>query len=506
MDENNVEKRRFEYGFLNIKGENIDERRAELEDYDEETVELLKEIYPVIGRMALDTSNNREKLEIRNSFENCQNGRWASYIFGRFFGRRDELVNQNYNRLNALTRISEYNDTIIELRSMLYREISRDGLARFEVSGECKHIIKSIACRLIDNLDNLYFERGFLMSEIEEALFSSEISEHERGLFGFLEKTWSEYIRDDAIEGLKKAFSSMEAIRNSQIGNQTNTIWIHFLLRLFWLALIDEEYPSYREDGITYRLENTPTDMIEGYNTIMYARIDGLLCNLQVKNSKDMLYLYQYNTLSSRAFFSHDVIRKVYEIISSCTDLCVPYIGGAGTDSGKRCFAAMINKDTSQKYAALSGVLNASMYLDFSNASKKEIAKAQSREIVYQTKVNLLKLLLGPEYIVIDNDDDVMYYVKNKKISSQSYRHSVKPYDKRPGKRMYSCCERKLSTQFRLGCEHVMYVKYEPCEMCKRMLDAETRGNQIFANVLSWQSYNKKLKMSVFDKSANEVI
>lgn len=139
----------------------------------------------------------------------------------------------------------------------------------------------------------------------------------------------------------------------------------------------------------------------------------------------------------------------------------------SGKKSSPKCFAAMYNRDTGKKYAAISGVFDADMYIYPGVTTKKQKNKSLRRKNEYKNLVLLLKSILGKSYEVIDSDDDVEYYYKKngkpKKVTAKRYISYPYPIDKRPGNRMFSCCERKLSTKLVYGCEHDFYVKYAPC-------------------------------------------
>ena len=66
---------------------------------------------------------------------------------------------------------------------------------------------------------------------------------------------------------------------------------------------------------------------------------------------------------------------------------------------------------------------------------------------------------------------------------------------------MFSCCERKLSTKFQRNNEYDIYVKYQPCTMCCRMIKEEEKDKNIFIN-LNYIKQNRDIKIKKFDKLA----
>lgn len=499
----------FEYGFCDLEG-NLVERDLDLElAWDEETIELLKEIYPVLGRFSLNQKSDRTLLKIRSMDNDVieEQNIFDYSCWNRLFGMKNNDLGETIAPLKALMDISEFNDMVIELRRLLYSEIECKNY-EIEINTDFNQDIEKVdhfAKWIITNLEGIVeYNSPSIKAELAKVYFlSSNNDEKIKELLDYIQNILKSAERKkDSFSRLKACISCMEAIKNSRLFIDGDTVWKVFLIKLYELALLGSELRTINNYDF-YNQDHTP--LIKD----AYGKIDEGLRTIQNENNRIILNLYSYTSLSARDFLKHDVVKQLYDALNDSSDLFGDYSSsGNGNVAGgekKRCFAVMYNKDTHKKYAAISGVFDPDKYIDPNQITKKAIQTAYKRKNDYINRVNLLKQILGNAFEVIDSDYDVKYYYKNKRISAKKYMTSVKPYDKNPGNRMFSCCERKLSTKLVHGCEHDLYIKYNPCIMCERMITKETKNIGHFINVFYWKTYNSNLKINYYDKSANEV-
>lgn len=515
----------FKYGFCNLLGEssNTIELESQL-GWNEEAISLLTEIYPIVGKMNLDLAKERKSTIIIDEYsllydeliKDTENGKWQ-----RKCGKYSYKF-ENDNRLGeirpmkALAELSDYNDIVVALRNLLYSEIE---LRNYRILDE----------EYDENVSNILFELGLQLTNFFEESFEESrwdgyrrlrintSSHRARELVDFIEDRINEILFLAPRDRLEHIIECLEVIKNSGLVANADRLWNTFLLKLYSVALFDDELGGFQE--IDIRFDN------ERYESIVrssYKKIDESLQMLQRSNTQNMLMLYSLERLSSRAFYNRDVIRQLYNALNSSEDLRGRYLitiknnGGntknpSGNKSSPKCFAAMYNRDTGKKYAAISGVFDADRYIYPGVTTAKEKTASLRRKKNYKNLVSLLKNILGKSYEVIDSDDDVEYYFKKngkmKRVTAKRFISYPYPVDKRPGNRMFSCCERKLSTKLVPGCEHDFYVKYAPCTLCERMITEETKNMVHFIHIFYAGKIRDipKYKIALYDKAADAV-
>ena len=496
----------FDYGLINIENERINLKEAQIEScWNEEIFDLVREIYPVVGKINLDLyQENKEKIDLE--FENPEIGRRDEIPYFEYpYYNNDDIVNGKYYPLDLLTRIMKHNDIVISLRKYLYSEIEFN---------------QNITNDKIDTSRKLFVKLGI---EIIRAINSKEVISEDREIEKcitniYLSNEYDSYKPNNLLryieyvmigfrdsKSLKKrtiiAGNIIWAIHKSGLDKNTDRLWHIYLLYVYHLYLFNEPI---KIDDLFFAVINEYKSWVKE----TYEKIDHVLIKTQIDNSKNMVMMYLTNKMSAGSFVKHGVIKGLYEALNN-ESLVIPYLRKMVTDKDvvkkkTRCFAAMYDRNKKEKYAAISGTFDNEKYVDYSTEKKKE------KENVYPVLVRILDKMLAGQYIIIDRDEKVKYYFNIRKkshdeITSQDYINSVLPLDKSPGKRMFSCCERKLSTKFELGGEYDIYTKYSPCPLCKRMIDIEERHNRHFINVWYWQNYKDKTNWNKFDNSARYV-
>lgn len=512
----------FRYGFCDLLGEftNLNELESQL-GWDEEAVSLLTEIYPIIGKMNLDLAKDRKSIitfdmqykELPNYLENSK---WREKYGERVNYSRNDNMLWDAHPMEVLTALSDYNDIVVGLRHLLYSEIELCNykILDEEYDEEAGNILFELGLQLINFFEESFGEINFDgYRRFKNDTNSRRVIE----LVDFIEKRIIKTSFFRSSDSLVHIIECLEAIKNSRLVTYADRLWDIFLLKLYSVALFGDELSEFQ--GINIRSNNGRYESIVQNS---YRKIDNSLLMLQRSNVQNMLSLYSMEHLSSRVFYNRDIIRQLFNVLNSCGELGERYLitiknngGNPQNSSGKnpspKCFAAMYNRDTRKKYAAISGVFDADMYLYPGVTTKKEINKSKERKKKYNDLVLLLKNILGNSYEVIDSDDEVKYYHKKggkvRSVTAQRYINYPHPVDKRPGNRMFSCCERKLSTKLELGCEHDLYVKYAPCTMCERMIAEETKNNTHFIHVFCAGKIKdiEKDKLKKYDKSAEAV-
>lgn len=502
-DRNNILEN-FRYGFCDLSGETSSVKELESQlGWNEEAIGLLTEIYPIVGKINLDLAEERKSTIVIEENDNSL---------------------REVRPMEALNELSDYNDIVVELRKLLYSEIE---LSNYKILDE----------EYDEKASNLLFELGLELTNFFEKSFSETIwdayqrfdmaakllyesgSLRVRELVNFIEDQIS---RIDywisPYSGLEQVIKCLEAIKNSGLAAKADRLWNTFLLKLYSSVLFGDELNGFQ--GIDLRFDNNEYEHIVRSS---YRKIDDSLQRLQHHNIQNMLMLYSLDRLSSGTFYNRDVIRQLYHALNSSEDLRERYLitvknNGEKTqnpkgkkNSSNKCFAAMYNRDTKKKYAALSGVFDAERYIYPGVTTTGQKNESLRRKNKYNDLVSLLKNILGNSYEVIDSDDDVKYYYKKggkmKNVTAKKFISYPYPVDKRPGNRMFSCCERKLSTKLVPGCEHDFYVKYAPCTLCDRMITEETRHNKHFIHVFCAGKITdiSKDKIVEYDKSADAV-
>ena len=480
----------FQYGFCDLRGEPADTGGLESElGWSAEAAGLLTEIYPVIGKMNLDLAAERTGRIIIDESDLPDGGRpsprdgprWEKW--GRFL--RDPWGNgplREGRPMDVLTALSGYNDMVVGLRGLLYSEIefSDYGIFEDEYDEGVSGALFELGLRLTE-----FFEDSF--EEGREGVFSAfhrfrnaAASPRAGALADFIWKRLRGIADSSSPDRLKRVLECLEAIRNSGLAADAGRLWNVFLIKLYSAALFDDGTGGFQG-----------TDIRGGeYGRVLrsgYEKIDNRLRELQQGNIRNMLMLYSMVRLSPDTFRGHNMVKPLYDALSG-TDMGGWYLSGVNDNSGgngggppdrrpsPKCFGVMYNRDTREKYAAVSGVFDPDKYVR-AGASQKEKARAKERKERYKRHVSLLKNILGGSWTVVDSDDGVKYYYgRGRQITAKEYINHQFPTDKTPGNRMFSCCERKLSTKFRRGCEHVFYIKYEPCKLCRRMIKEENKN------------------------------
>lgn len=505
----------FRYGFCDLLGEvsNIIELESRL-GWNEEAISLLTEIYPVVGKMNLDLAKDRKStvtidMQDEELIKDHKNSEWGKQYSGNDNGLREA------HPMEVLVALSDYNDIVVGLRNLLYSEIELRNykILDEEYDEEVGNILFDLGLQLTYFFEESFGERIY---DVYRRLRTDSNSRRVRELVDFIEDRIYEVVFGATLDSMTRVIECLEAIKNSRLVAYADRLWNIFLLKLYTVALFDGELSEFQE--IDIRSDNGRYESIIQNS---YSKIDDSLLTIQRSNAQNMLRLYSVEHLSSRVFYNHDIIRQLFNALNSCWELRERYLitiknngGNPQNPSGKnpspKCFAAMYNRDTRKKYAAISGVFDADKYL-YPGVKTKEINRLKERKKKYNDLVLLLKNILGNTYEVIDSDDEVKYYHKKgrkvRSVTAQKYINYPYPADKRPGNRMFSCCERKLSTRLELGCEHDFYVKYAPCTMCERMISEETKNNAHFIHVFYAGKIKdiEKDKLKEYDKSAEDV-
>lgn len=494
----------FRYGFCNLSGKPSNTIELEKQiGWNEDAISLLTEIYPVVGKMNL--ARNKVSTITIDEYDSSCDGLFNDFMNSKWQKRCGEYscdsLNDNglqqANPAKVLADLSDYNDIIVGLRNLLYSEIE---LSNYKVLDE----------EYDEEVDNRLFELGLQFTNFFDESFEGKLFDfHESGID--IELRIFDYFV--AIpDRLKFIIESLKEIRNSRLVEYADRLWNIFILKLYSVALFDDDLSEFNE--INIRSDNLRYVSIVQNS---YKKIDDSLLKIQRDNAQNMLMLYSMNRMSSRAFYNKDVIRQLYDALNSNADLRGRYLitkknsKESGNKFSPKCFGAMYNKDTGKKYAAISGVFDADMYIYPGVTKTKKKNALLRRKKVYKNLVLLLKNILGESYEVIESDNDVKYYYakngKMKSITAKEFIGDPHSFDKSPGNRMFSCCERKLSTKLEPGCKHDIYVKYEPCEMCKRMIRGETKHNAHFINVIYMGKLKSKVnnKLVKYDRLADEV-
>ena len=512
----------FKYGFCNLLGESLDTIEMKIQlGWNEEAISLLTEIYPIVGKMNLDLAEDKKNTIIIDEydlvhdelFDGSMDSRWQKQ-YGEYFldsGNNNEV--RKVRIMKVLKELSDYNDIVVGLRELLYSEIELSNYKMFnEVYVERDEIASTVLLKLGLQLTK-FFDKSFEEKELHKfnnfvikgrflnLNYSFRMQELVDFIENIIENFGLSYIR------FEKIIECLEVIKNSGLVANADRLWNIFLLKLYSIILFDKELVEFQEIEIDVLVND------DRYKSIIrdsYSKIDERLKKLQYSNIQNMLVLYSMERVSSRAFCNHDVIRQLYNALNSSKDLRERYLIKS-TGKHSKCFAAMYNRNKKKKYAALSGVFNSDEYIYPGKTTEEEKNKSLKRKKEYNKLVSLLKNILGSSYEVIDSDCNVEYYYKKngkmKSVTAQKFISYPYPIDKRLGNRMFSCCERKLSTKLVLGCEHDFYIKYAPCTLCNRMINEKTKNNAYFINVF----YMRKIKdlakdiLVEFDKLADEV-
>lgn len=478
----------FQYGFCNLEGEPADLGGLELPAaWDPEAAGLLAEIYPVIGKANLDLEGGRKDRIIVDESSLPDGGRPGDGLgrekWGRF--RWDPQENEPLlegRPAEVLAALSDGNDMAVELRGLLYSEIELSDYGIFEdeydegVSGA----LFELGLRLTEFFEDSFEENGGSVYNAFYRFRSAAASPRAGALAAFIRERLGRIMGPSAPDRLERAIECLEAVRNSGLAADAGRLWNVFLVKLYSAALFGDGTGGFQE-----------TDIRGGeYGRALrnsYEKIDGRLREIQQGNIRNMLELYSMVRLSPDAFRGHNAVRQLYNALNSSADLRGRYLSNPGSGGGNprdrsgrkpspKCFGVMYNKNTGEKYAAISGVFDPDKYMPAAPTAG-DIAKATERKKTYHGLVALLQRIVGSAYTVIRSDDEVKYYhrkgKKMRSITARRYINYPGLADKIPGNRMFSCCERKLGTEFQRGCEHVFYIKYEPCVLCRRMIKEE---------------------------------
>ncbi len=510
----------FEFGFIDINGEKI-----ELSDLQIESslignkLDLIREVYPVIGRINIsqyqEEKGKKIILELPESSDKSINKIWHDYD-----AVNDEIKSGSFYPEDMLLKTMEYNDIVISLREQLYTEIE---LNKYIVYDKRDKGFTTYFLKLGVNAIRWLEEPDIVHEELEGFLFFSAIcvfafdysSDRLSYLIKFLYNRVRLLLNSSSLkENVYRVGEIIKAIKKIGMFDNADRLWHIYLITVYHLYLFNEFVEiDYRivEDDESYK------DFIIKY----YSIIDLPLKETQIDNSQNMVMMYCIQQMPAKSFLNHGVIKGLYEVLNSLDYeklylRDVVYINDKSEIKKRgKCFAAMYDRNNHKKYAAISGTIDHDKYIITDSIkktdldSKQVIRKLKEERKSYTELVKLLKEMLRNQYEIIDSDDDVKYYfLKDNKesiITSKEYINSVRPYNKEPGRRMFSCCERKLSTKFEFGGEYDFYIKYNTCSLCRRMINQEKKhsGNKI--NIRYWKKYKDKPDWHVLDESAREV-
>lgn len=455
----------FNYDFLKI-WENGEYSEFQIgNDWNPDLLNLLTDLYPVIGRFNLSQQGKEEILEVNTLID------YDSFFIGPY-----------QSRLEVLNTIDSYNEKVVSLRSLLYAEIE---LNTYEVntdefdekySDEINHIVRHIL-ESTEQRNSFSFIEAAKRQLARITLSGQVYSPRQSALLEDIK--YSLDLASEAVDH-QTSFSAMVdcmlAIRNSGLVEYMDAIWDYYLICIYYQAIF-RDIPNDLVSGYIGALSGDYTpDILRLY----YEKIDQHLLIEQRDNNGNMMMLYQVDHLSSRAFYQRGVVFQLFRVLDSVVELRERYLGNgystrsSGRNAGKpyrKCFAVLYHRNSGRKYAAISGVCNSHLYSQPGSSTKTSSASKPS----YEDLLILLKNLLGSAYTVIDSDDRVEYmYPKGKGLSSVTafqYLHKARPSNKTYGRRMFSCSERKLATEILPGEDYDLYIKYQPCKICERLID-----------------------------------
>lgn len=493
----------FDYGLININNEKINLKEAEIElSWNEKIFDLIREVYPVVGRINLDLYQDK-KDKICLDFEYPEMRRREELPYFKYPSNNDDIINGEYYPLDLLTKIMKYNDMVISLREYLYSEIEFNQInTNYENSlyGELLYKLGIELIRTLNGFEPISSNRE-INNCITELIMAKEDENTDKikNLIDYMDSI----IYINSFQSLtRRTFvvgEIIEAIQQSGIDKNFDRLWHIYLLSLYYLYLFNKPI----EIG---NLNFFSIDECRSFIRKAYTIIDNELIETQINNSQNMMLMYMPNKMSASSFTKHRVVKGLFDALNNM-NLDIIYLRkGMSTKEFKgKCFAAMYDRNKKKKYAAISGTFDKNKYIDMNNKKNQKI-----EENDYPVLVNILKKILAGQYHIIDKDENVKYYfnIRNGfhcEITSKEYIDSVKPSNKIYGRRMFSCCERKLSTVFELGGEYDFYTKYSPCPLCMRMIEIEERYNRHFINIRYWQDYKDTNNWKILDDSARKV-
>ena len=457
----------FNYGFCNIKGELIQTNNNDEIKLDKLSIGLLKEVYPVISCM-------------NNDIEGNQNG------------------------YNIIGECSQNNDIIINIRVLLYSEIELKNYNTFyeDNNGLNEHIRRLMAglCNIADKelIDTSIneFQKFFYKNKIMDFKYNEE------ELLEYINKSCNA-IKSSDLFGIRlnEIIKIFKVLLNVPVINNIGILWSVFILKLYSMNM-----DSVEQIKVNLDCQNNDEYLVNSIKRI-YREIDESLLKEQVTNIKNMLSPDNYlkTNPENLLFFkinqdrSGNEWKKLFDILNNNDQLRKIYLEDT-KDLCHRCFAVMKNKVVNNKrYVAVSGFYLKNDWLRLFEKSNVNI----------KNNIEILKSVLVDEsYEIIEYSDEVNYYFKvngNKHTIEAKKLMNLPDIEKNEkyniGKRMFSCCERKLSTKFQRNNEYDIYVKYQPCTMCCRMIKEEEKDKNIFIN-LNYIKQNRDIKIKKFDKLA----
>lgn len=462
----------FNLGFLDLKGNPWNSRELQ---YSAESISLLKDMYPVIALYNLENNEDvREYIEITNENE------------------RAELVSAR----QVLEWLSRCNDIVIELRNFLYSEIA---YANYE------YMFKKDfeEAQLVENANRM-FEELILLNQ----------NGYDKSVYFKIEDYINEpdYWRGNMslYKQMTVLIDQMHSIVATGVLRNANTLWGIFLLAAFNNILGAD---SIDEIQVVWRNEIEGRTSYSHNVNQLYRDIDGKLLKFQQENTKYMLFLAYKDKMSAADFYNKSAVLGLYKAFNSKSEIFRRYFDSGYTNdeeagqnnSSTGCFSVMKNVNSRETFVAISGTFDNDKYV---NAGKE--MSDTSAALYYKGLVCELQCLLGVGYKVIDSDDDTLYYFDSRKrvepISAKQYINSPTPVDKSYGKRMFSCCERKLSSKMRTKEAYDFYVKYPPCTLCERMFKAKNKQSYIRLNYVTAHKDISKKSIKKMDDSALEAV